>query len=117
MRAHLTRHHPEIALAEDGKGNIKLVHWKTLDTLSLTKLPSNSERQKKNNTVHHLLHVQRPVSIQCCRKQGFLLHAEDTGRYVSLRTAERVALTCEAWTSWSVDSYMIITAHYVTEDW
>lgn len=35
----------------------------------------------------------------------------------SLSTADRVALTCYAWTSRAVDSYVTITAHYLTEDW
>lgn len=50
MRAHLTHHHPEIMLTNDGQANVKLAPPKnppTLDTLSLTKLPSNSERAKK----------------------------------------------------------------------
>ena len=35
----------------------------------------------------------------------------------ALSPAERVALTCDAWTSRAVDSYVTITAHYLTEDW
>ncbi|XP_065326764.1 E3 SUMO-protein ligase ZBED1-like [Pelmatolapia mariae] len=35
----------------------------------------------------------------------------------SLSTAERVALTCDAWASRAVDSYVTITAHYLTADW
>lgn len=69
MRAHLTRHHPELALAEDA--NAKPAPPKnqpTLDTLSLTKLPPNSERAKKNYLSHRLLHVQRPAPIQRCGK-------------------------------------------------
>lgn len=34
-----------------------------------------------------------------------------------LRTAERVALPCDAWTSRVVDSYFTITAYHLTEDW
>lgn len=26
-------------------------------------------------------------------------------------------ITCNAWTSWAADSYVSITAHYLTEDW
>lgn len=35
----------------------------------------------------------------------------------SLSTAEKVALTCDAWTLTAVDSYVTVTAHYLTEDW
>lgn len=35
----------------------------------------------------------------------------------SLRTAERVELPCDAWTSRPVDSSVTITAHYHTEHW
>ncbi|XP_041822861.1 E3 SUMO-protein ligase ZBED1-like [Melanotaenia boesemani] len=31
--------------------------------------------------------------------------------------AERVALTCDAWTSRATQSYITITAHHITEDW
>jgi len=48
MRAHLTRHHPELALAEDANAKQALSkNQLTLDTLSLTKLPPNSEQAKK----------------------------------------------------------------------
>ncbi len=50
MRAYLTCHHQVIALADNSQANIKSAPPKnqpTLDTLSLTKLPSNSERAKK----------------------------------------------------------------------
>ena len=51
MRAHLTVHKPKTVLIDGGKNNVKDVRIKktktkkkkTLDTLSLTKLPYNSE--------------------------------------------------------------------------
>lgn len=50
LRAHLTRHHPEIALTIDGQASVKIAPTKnqpTLDMLSLTKLHHISERAKK----------------------------------------------------------------------
>lgn len=89
----------------------------------------------RNNTVHRLLHLQRPASVQRCGIQRLLLHAQDTGTHVmyvtlswcfftntaipklyskvklkveeSLSTTKWVALICDAWTSRAVDSRMI----------
>ncbi|KAJ8349324.1 hypothetical protein SKAU_G00244540 [Synaphobranchus kaupii] len=35
----------------------------------------------------------------------------------SLSSAERVALTCDGWTSRATESYVTITAHYVSDEW
>lgn len=35
----------------------------------------------------------------------------------SLQSAERVALTCDSWTSRATDSYVTITCHYIASDW
>ncbi len=35
----------------------------------------------------------------------------------SLSSAERVALTCDAWTSRATESFLTITAHYITTKW
>ena len=35
----------------------------------------------------------------------------------NLSGPERVALTCDAWTSWATQSYITITAHHIAEDW
>lgn len=146
MRAHLTRHHPELALAEDGKANAKPAPPKnqpTLDTLSLTKLPPNSERAKKitqaiayfmckdlrpynvveNEGFCHLLKTLEPRYVTPSRRFFTDTAVPKLYREVklkvqeSLKPAERVALTCDAWTSRAVDSYVTITAHYLTEDW
>lgn len=35
----------------------------------------------------------------------------------SMRQAHRVAITCDSWTSVATESYVTITAHYISEDW
>lgn len=35
----------------------------------------------------------------------------------SLRSALRVAITCDAWTSRATVSYVTVTAHYVNSEW
>ncbi|XP_072568141.1 E3 SUMO-protein ligase ZBED1-like isoform X2 [Paramormyrops kingsleyae] len=35
----------------------------------------------------------------------------------SLASAERVALTCDAWTSRATESYVTITSHYISDEW
>uniref|UniRef100_A0A3B4FMZ3 BED-type domain-containing protein n=1 Tax=Pundamilia nyererei TaxID=303518 RepID=A0A3B4FMZ3_9CICH len=146
MRAHLTRHHPKIALTADGKASSKsapLKNQPTLDTLSLAKLSPNSERAKKitQSITYFICKDLRPYNI--VENEGFSYMIKTLEpRYVipsrrffadtavpnlyidvkhkveeSLSTAERVALTCDAWTSRAVDSYVTITAHYLTADW
>lgn len=34
-----------------------------------------------------------------------------------LSRADRIALTCDAWTSRATESYITLTAHYIAEDW
>ncbi|CAI5682133.1 unnamed protein product [Oreochromis niloticus] len=146
MRAHLTRHHPKIALTADGKASsnsAQLKNQPTLDTLSLAKLSPNSERAKKitQSITYFICKDLRPYNI--VENEGFSYMIKTLEpRYVipsrrffadtavpnlyidvkrkveeSLSTAERVALTCDAWTSRAVDSYVTITAHYLTADW
>ncbi|XP_016418009.1 zinc finger BED domain-containing protein 1-like [Sinocyclocheilus rhinocerous] len=35
----------------------------------------------------------------------------------SLKKAGKIALTCDAWTSVATDSYITVTAHYISDDW
>ncbi|KAJ4938907.1 hypothetical protein JOQ06_028373 [Pogonophryne albipinna] len=35
----------------------------------------------------------------------------------SMIQARRVAITCDAWTSVATESYLTVTAHYISEDW
>ncbi|XP_033971454.1 zinc finger BED domain-containing protein 1-like [Trematomus bernacchii] len=35
----------------------------------------------------------------------------------SMIQAKRVAITCDAWTSVATESYLTVTAHYISEDW
>lgn len=37
--------------------------------------------------------------------------------YEEVKQAERVALTCNGWTSRATESYVTITAHHINEDW
>ncbi|XDV25966.1 hypothetical protein PO909_029788 [Leuciscus waleckii] len=43
--------------------------------------------------------------------------AVKTNVAASLQSAERVALTCDSWTSRATDSYVTITCHYIASDW
>uniref|UniRef100_A0A3P8P8X8 BED-type domain-containing protein n=1 Tax=Astatotilapia calliptera TaxID=8154 RepID=A0A3P8P8X8_ASTCA len=121
MRAHLTRHHPKIALTADGKASSKsapLKNQPTLDTLSLAKLSPNSERAKKitQSITYFICKDLRPYNI--VENEGFSYMIKTLEpRYVIPLQPERVALTCDAWTSRAVDSYVTITAHYLTADW
>ncbi|CAM4588770.1 unnamed protein product [Leuciscus chuanchicus] len=45
------------------------------------------------------------------------LAAVKTNVAASLKSAERVALTCDSWTSRVTDSYVTITCHYIASDW
>ncbi|KAM3871381.1 E3 SUMO-protein ligase ZBED1-like [Diretmus argenteus] len=143
MGAHLTRHHPEVVLNDDGKACAPPKNQPTLTTLSLTKLPFNSDRAKKitQSITYFMCKDLRPYNVVENEGFGYMLKTLEP-RYVipsrryftdnavpklyratklqveeSLSTADRVALTCDAWTSRAVDSYVTITAHYLTEDW
>lgn len=46
-----------------------------------------------------------------------LYHETKVQVMASMTQANRVAITCDSWTSVSTESYVTITAHYVSEDW
>ena len=46
-----------------------------------------------------------------------LYHDTKAQVLASMNQASRVAITCDSWTSVTTESYVTITAHYVTKDW
>ena len=133
LRLHLTRHHPEITLVVEAENDCKAKppspkNQPTQDKLSLTKLLPNSERAKKITQITFMCKDLRPYSVVENEGFGYMLKTLEP-RYVpplrrfftdtdipklyrevkrkveeSLSTAERITLTCDAWTSRAVDS-------------
>lgn len=46
-----------------------------------------------------------------------LYHETKVKIMASMSRAHRVAVTCDSWTSVTTESYVTITAHYISEDW
>ncbi|XP_051990723.1 E3 SUMO-protein ligase ZBED1-like isoform X2 [Xyrauchen texanus] len=140
LRTHLVRRHADITLQQLPK---PIEHRQTtLDNIS-NKLPSTSARALKitESLVHFICHDLRPYSV--VENTGFRYMVNVTEpRYViptrkhitevavprmyeevkqevktSLASAERVALTCDGWTSRATESYITITAHHINENW
>lgn len=141
LRAHLTRHHPEVTAQPPAKP-VDPTQLR-IDTIHSSKLPAGSERAKKitNAVVYFICKDIRPYSI--VENEGFryMLNTLEpryvipTRRYItdtavpklyeevkqevveSLSKAERVALTCDVWTSRATESYVTITSHYISDQW
>uniref|UniRef100_A0A3Q1BI66 BED-type domain-containing protein n=1 Tax=Amphiprion ocellaris TaxID=80972 RepID=A0A3Q1BI66_AMPOC len=134
LRNHLTRHHPETQTAQKQM---------QLDKAFEVKLPANSPRAQKitkavatyicksiqpycvveNDGFRCLMKTLEPRYVIPTRKQFSEVTIPNMYADVkndiatSLTSAERVALTCDCWTSRATESYLTITAHYIDNDW
>lgn len=141
MQMHILRHHPDISLARAQKTTQQ--QQPTLPSLFQAKFPANSDRAQKiidaigifmsldmrpfsvveNEGFKYLLSVLEPRYALPSRahfSQNMLPKLlEKTKAKVEegLSTAESIAITTDGWTSCATDSYMTITAHYITADW
>ncbi|KAK0134681.1 Zinc finger BED domain-containing protein 1 [Merluccius polli] len=66
------------------------------------------------NMVYNLIPSRKFFSETAIPK---LYHEVKSGVKEKLSRAERVALTCDAWTSQATESHVTLTAHYIAEDW
>lgn len=140
MTAHLVRHHPDININQHKRPAAAC--QQTLDG-SLSKLPSSSDKAKRITTsiAHFMCKDLRPYSVvENVGLRNMVYNLEP--RYIipsrkffsetaipqiynevksgvkeKLSRAERIALTCDAWTSRATESYVTLTAHHITEDW
>ncbi|XP_073681633.1 E3 SUMO-protein ligase ZBED1-like [Garra rufa] len=141
MKKHITRFHPE--LEKRPSILIAPTAGPTQRTLEqVAKLPPNSEKAKRitRSVAGFIAKDLRPYSV--VDNQGFrtmlqvleprysvpsrryfsdtaipALYRETKAQILeSLCNTDRVAITCDAWTSISTDSYVTITAHYITDE-
>lgn len=144
LHSHLVRHHPELAAVErtvnDANANAS-VSQPTINTLFKAKLPSASPRAAsitksiacfiskdlrpysvvESEGFRQMIHTLEPRYDIPCRKHFTekvipVLYAKTKANVENaLQSAERVALTCDAWTSRATESYVTITAHFILE--
>lgn len=147
LRAHIMRHHSDVPLTEQQQqtANGKRVDplQLTLEQVHTSKLPPTSPRATKitQSVLYFICKDMRPLSV--VENEGFRYMLKTLEpRYTipsrqhitdiavpnlykevkmsileSLSSAERVALTCDAWTSRATESFVTITAHYITTEW
>ncbi len=141
MQMHILRHHPEINLAAAQKTTQQ--QQPTLPSLFQAKFPANSDRAQKitnaiaifmaldmrpfsvveNEGFKYLLSVLEPRYLLPSRahfSQNVLPKLQEKKKAKveeRLSTAESIAITTDGWTSRATDSYMTITAHYITGNW
>ncbi|XP_037829561.1 E3 SUMO-protein ligase ZBED1-like [Kryptolebias marmoratus] len=143
LRAHLKRHHPDkVMLAEELHRDPKQTMLGS-DGMFSHKLPTTSPRSQKitETIAYFICQDLRPYSV--VENAGFrrMVNAMEP-RYqiptrehltkvcvprlytqtkahvkASLDSAERVALTCDRWTSRTTEAYVTITAHFINEEW
>lgn len=147
LRAHLKRHHlDKFMLTEDPKQQQPRDPKQTtldIDAGCSHKFPSASPRSQKitESIAYFICQDLRPYSV--VENPGFrrMVNAMEP-RYpiptrehltkvciprlyaqirahvkASLASAERVALTCDGWTSRTTEAYVTITAHFINEEW
>ncbi|XP_029958862.1 zinc finger BED domain-containing protein 1-like isoform X2 [Salarias fasciatus] len=138
LRAHLARHHAEVLAEKQPQKRIE-PNQTTVDAL----LPSNSPRAQRitEAVVHFICKDLRPYSVVDNVGFRWMLHTLEpryripqrvhitetavpkmyeevkTAVKTSLSTAQRVALTCDGWTSRATESYITITSHYISDNW
>ncbi len=141
MQMHILRHHPEINLAAAQKTTQQ--QQPTLPSLFQAKFPADSDRAQKitnaiaifmaldmqpfsvveNEGFKYLLSVLEPRYLLPSRahfSQNVLPKLQEKMKAKveeGLSTAESIAITTDGWTSRATDSYMTITAHYITGNW
>ncbi|KAK7898586.1 hypothetical protein WMY93_019439 [Mugilogobius chulae] len=138
---HLVRHHPEVKTDQTKRPEVKS-RQQTLDG-TMCKLPQSCDKAKRVTTsigqyickdlrpysaveglgFRNMVYNLEPRYVIPSRK--FFAETVIPGMYKEAKTTirerlshtERVALSCDAWTSRATDSYVTITAHYIDEDW
>ncbi|XP_017261968.1 E3 SUMO-protein ligase ZBED1-like [Kryptolebias marmoratus] len=139
LRNHLTRYHAD-ALQKAQPVDSKQTQ---IDKSFISKLPSSSARAQKitKSVAVFICKDLRPYSV--VENKGFKnmlkilepRYAIPTRKYMtevavpslytevktdvleSLKSAERVALTCDGWTSRATDPYVTITSHFISDEW
>ena len=137
MHSHLVRHHPELAAEERNAS----VSQPTINTAFKAKLPSGSPRAAsitksiacfickdlrpysvvENEGFRRMLNTLEPRYDIPCRKyfteKAIPALYTETKAHVenALQSAERVALTCDAWTSRATESFVTFTVHFLLE--
>lgn len=140
LRNHLSRHHADVL--QQPVANVKPKQMQ-LDTSFLCKLPPSSARAQKitESVAIFICKDLRPYSV--VENAGFQKmlqtlepqYAIPTRKHMtevavpkvytevktaileSLKSAERVALTCDGWTSRATDPYVTITSHFISNQW
>ncbi|XP_034034592.1 zinc finger BED domain-containing protein 1-like [Thalassophryne amazonica] len=142
MAAHLKRHHPGM-LAPASGSKMSAAHQPLITSAFKHPLAAESDRAKaitnaigvfiaadirpysvaQNKGFKHLLNVLEPrYEIPSCthfsEKIVPSLYEQEKLRIVTeLSQAPSVALTTDRWTSRGTESYITVTAHYITENW
>uniref|UniRef100_A0A672JQE7 BED-type domain-containing protein n=1 Tax=Salarias fasciatus TaxID=181472 RepID=A0A672JQE7_SALFA len=138
LRAHVARHHQDVEVkGKQATSSSQL----TLEQVTSTKFASSSPRAAKitHSVIYYMCKDMRPLSTvegdgfrfmmntlepryTIPSRQHFtdvalprLYKEEKTTVLDELRLAERVALTCDSWTSRSTESYVTVTAHHIDE--
>uniref|UniRef100_A0A672JKK8 BED-type domain-containing protein n=1 Tax=Salarias fasciatus TaxID=181472 RepID=A0A672JKK8_SALFA len=138
LRAHVARHHQDVEVkGKQATSSSQL----TLEQVTSAKFASSSPRAAKitHSVIYYMCKDMRPLSTvegdgfrfnvntlepryTIPSRQHFidvalprLYKEEKTTVLDELRFAERVALTCDAWTSRSTESYVTVTAHHIDE--
>uniref|UniRef100_A0A8C1U7M1 BED-type domain-containing protein n=1 Tax=Cyprinus carpio TaxID=7962 RepID=A0A8C1U7M1_CYPCA len=142
LRAHLARHHSDTQLNEQQAKRVDSSQL-TLAQVQTHKLPTTSTRATKitQSVVYFICKDMRPLSV--VENEGFRYmvqtmeprytipsrqHITDiavpnlykevkTNVLECLALAEKVALTCDAWTSRATESYVTLTVHHITDEW
>ncbi|KAK9961837.1 hypothetical protein ABG768_007237 [Culter alburnus] len=136
LRNHMMRHHQDI-ISKPATGPQQMTLKQTLQ------LPTNSARSVKiteaiagfickdmrpysvveNVGFRRLMKVMEPNYVIVSRKHlseeviPNMYQTVKDGVMCKLKTAERVGITSDTWTSVATESYMSVTAHYIDELW
>ncbi|XP_056116473.1 E3 SUMO-protein ligase ZBED1-like [Rhinichthys klamathensis goyatoka] len=136
LRNHMMRHHQDI-LSKPATGPQQMTLKQTLQ------LPTNSARSVKiteaiagfickdmrpysvveNVGFRRLMKVMEPNYVIVSRKRlseeviPNMYQTVKDGVMCKLKTAERVGITSDTWTSVATESYMSVTVHYIDELW
>nr|XP_055034732.1 E3 SUMO-protein ligase ZBED1-like isoform X2 [Misgurnus anguillicaudatus] len=138
LRNHMMRHHQDI-ISKPATGPQQMTLKQTLQL----PLPTNSARSVKiteaiagfickdmrpycvveNVGFRRLMKVMEPNYVIVSRKRlseeviPNMYQTVKDGVMCKLKTAERVGITSDTWTSVATESYMSVTAHYIDEQW
>ncbi|KAL2079766.1 hypothetical protein ACEWY4_025510 [Coilia grayii] len=140
LRNHLTRHHPDVQLMLTSETDTR---QQSIETAFKNKMPHNSPRAQnitesialfickdlrpysvvENEGFSNMVEVLEPCYTIPGRKQMSesviprLYETLKESVTLSLQSADRVALTCDAWTSLTQDSFVTITSHFIGKQW